>query len=465
MAKATVPILKGLRTEGGTMYTLSSSMNDAILLFSNTNIQMNFSKFACLKLPQWANVTTQRIYRDPNDLKSTNDTPASDDPNTFFPKAYIQNYMENFLSHVDEVRTDNDFSNFSEASFWKAMQSVADSDNNTATDGDNTLQLTNDVTYIDPTGSTRQKFKEKSVSSSYSPLIQFVGDINMVNHKKHQGKEYLEVFAHIANSQGRVDGTLLKPNDNLTGQVSTAQVPTTSGTDYIAGQQTAYTSAPASDKSYAKAVYDTADKKYNVTGDKDFLQIDWDDLSATSSQSKYNKGNFDFNCILLYYDIQEKDKPATKRRNLYGILVLDKMTSISAVTHQINSQKKYQPNANQAGNAFGFLFNLMFSNNTNQITSTITINDTAVVAMQMYQKAMSKLQEVMIKYDGYEKIMLGMQNDVTQLKAQMLGLQNRIISDSAFNTLKSQVNTNTTNISTNSTNIQSNKTKIDTNHP
>lgn len=439
--EATVPLLKGLRTEGGTFYTFSSAMNDAILLFSNNNIQMNFSKFACLKLPEWSNVTTQRLYRNPVDIASTNDTPGTTNANTFFPKAYFQNYMENFLSYVDAERSDNDFSNFVEAAFWKSLQSVSDADNNLATTADHTIQLVQDSTYIDPASTTRSKFKEIPGTSSYDQVIQFVGDVNMHNHKKHQGKEYLEVFAHIANSQGRINEVLLKPNDHLTGQVSVAQVPTTAGPDYVVGQETAYTTADAASATYAKAIYDTPGRQYNVTGDRDFLQIDWDDLALPASDSKKQQGNFEFNAILLYYDVQDVNDATTKRRNLYGILVLDKMTEVSPVIERINSLKKFQPNANQAGNALGFLFNLMFSNNTNQITSTVSINDTSLVAMQLYSRALERLQEVVTTYEQLENIILKQQTRLSSLEAKMLGLQNRIINDTVFNQLKQDVET------------------------
>lgn len=447
MTEQTIPLLKELRVESGTVYTFNSSMQDLILLFSNSNIKMSFSKFACLKLPDWQNVTTQRIYRESNDIKSVNDAPANEDANVFFPKAYFQNYMENFMSYVDDVRTDIDFSNFTEAAFWKALQSVSDGDFDLSTTDDNTIQFDNDITFIDADGTTRQKFKEKTSSDTYEPVIKFVGDVNLHNHKKANGNEYLEVFAHIANSQGRIDGTLLRPNENLTGQVNVSQVPTSPGPDYIVGRETEYNTSDAVDKTYAKAIYDTTSKQYNITGDRDFLQIDWEDLASEDSNDKKNQGNFDFNAVLLYYDIQEDGDDSSMRRNLYGILVLDDMTSVSSVTERIVSQKKYQPNENQAGNAVSFLFNLMFSNNTNQITSTITINDTSLVAMQLYQEALGKLQDVMSKYEGFEKIMLGMQNRVNTLQAQMLGVQNRLITDDVIKEIQKKVNDNTTSIS------------------
>ena len=88
---STIPIFKGLRSEGSTFYTFSGATNDSVLLFATDNIRMNFSKFVCLRLPNWSNVAKQRLYKNPLELESVNDTNSIDDANTFFTKAYLQN--------------------------------------------------------------------------------------------------------------------------------------------------------------------------------------------------------------------------------------------------------------------------------------------------------------------------------------------------------------------------------------
>lgn len=420
---STVPLLRGLRTEGTTFYTFSSAVNDTILLFSNNeNIRMNFSKFVCLRLPNWENVAKQRLYKNPLDLESINDTNAVDDANQFFVKAYLQNYVENFCSHIDANRQDLTFSQFAEAAFWKSLQSVSN-DLLAPSDDLLTLQLIVDSEYQDLNNITRQKWKERDeATNTYTDIIQYVGDVNMLNHVKSNGKEYLEVYGHIPTNAGKTEDVLFKLNDGLDSNL--AQVPATTGTDWVNGQEDNYLNASASDKTYAKAVYDTTDKKYNVNTDRDFLQIDWEDIeSDQASTDKWNKGNFEFNAVLLYYDIFDKTDDTTRKRNLYGILLLDHFEQAAPTVESINSYKKYQPNANQAGNGFGFRFNLMFSNSTNQLTSDITINDYSTISMELYMEALQRLQTINDQYSQLTTKMTTMSIEHAQMQQIILSLQ------------------------------------------
>ena len=418
---STVPLLKRLRQEGSTFYTLSGAVNDSILLFGNSNVRMNFSKFVCLKLPNWENVAKQRLYHDPTAIESTNDTSSADDPNTFFVKSYLQNYTENFTSYIDDNRTDGTWSNFSEAAFWKSMQQVSDVDNS-IDDRYRSIQLVVDSEYDDTALVTREKFKERDAANNdYEPVIQYVGDVNMLNHVKSSGKEYLEVFGHIPTDAGKMTGVLLKYNQGL--DASLGQVPASSGPNWVAGQEDNYTNAAGSEKTYASAIYDTADKKYNVNTEKDFLQIDWDDIeSDNAKENKWRQGNFDFNAVLLYVDIFDTENPENRKRNLYGVLFLDSFTEVSATLSQIPTFKKYQPNANQAGNAFGFRFNLMFSSSTNQLTSEVSINDFSTVSMDLYLQALQRLQQVSDEYQKASMQMITQSQQMQRLEQSMLSI-------------------------------------------
>lgn len=413
---STVPILKELRDQGSTFYTFSGAVNDSILMFSSDTIKLNFSKFVCLQLPKWENVAKQRLYHDPAELESVNDSNAADDPSTFFVKAYLQNYIENFTSIVDANRPDETFSNFNEAAFWKALQAVSDSDSAVA-DECKTLQLEVDSTYEDINLTTREKYKEiDNEENTYEQVIKYVGDVNMLNHVKSAGKEYLEVFAHIPTNVGKMSDVLLKMNMGLSADA--AQVPTESGDLWIVGQEDAYTNAQSSLKTYAKAVYDTADRKYNVNTEKDFLQIDWDDIET--SQDKWNQGSFDFNAILLYYDIWDTTAPESRKRNLWGVLFVNDFEQSSPLVWAMPNFAKYQPDANQAGNSYGFRFNLMYSNSTNQLTSEITINDYSTVSMELYMEALQRLQTVSDSFDTMQQTILSQNAKINQMQQELM---------------------------------------------
>lgn len=397
------PILKPLRVEGGTFYTFQPAMKDLNLMFGNSNMKFNFSKFVCIKLPKWEQTSNKSLYIDPNKIESINDNSVNDTPNLFFPKAYFQNYAENLNTIFDTYRVDNNFANTSELSLLKALQSPQNPP----------LDLIESGTYLDFNDVERTIYKE---SNQDDTLIQFIGDINMINNVKANGDEYVEVYGHIPTSVGKlIDVQFIK---NLDIQPTLGQIPEVSGTDYIVGQQNAYENS--TDKSYCKALYDTDTRKYNVSTDKDLLKIDWNDLEKIESQYKFNNGNFEFNAVLVYYDLYDKTNQTQYSRNLYGILILDSFDLSSPISQEIKSFKKYQPNENQSGNSYGFRFNLMFSNSSNIVTSSDVINDYSTVSMELYSKALEVLTRIGANTDYLEKNMIDMKQRLDKLESLIL---------------------------------------------
>lgn len=418
---STSPILKPIREHGSSFYTFSGAVNDSLLLFSNQNIRFSFSKFACLKLPQWGDVTKQRLYRDPNDLESLNDTSQTADPNTFLTKAMLQNYSENFSIIADAYRIDDNFSNVCESALWKSLINVSRNPNDNSDDSYDSIQFLEDGFYMDSKHQQRTNFIEReNVEGVYEKVVKYVGDINMLNHVKSSGKEYMEVYCHIPTGAGLIDRVQFKANEGLSYPL--AAIPQEPSTDWIQNQEVIYNTAPSSEKTYAKALYDTVDKKYNLATDKDMLQIDWDTIEQDEyKQAHYNKGSFEFNAVLIYYDIWDKDNQETTiKRNLYGILFMDSMQSSAPTIWDIPSLKKYQPDSEQAGNAFGVRLNAMMSNSTNQLTTDIVVNDYNTVSMELYLTALGRIQQITDKYDELHGKMIGWGDEIEQLRQYVI---------------------------------------------
>lgn len=429
-------IIKGFREKGATFYTFSSSINDTLLLFSNSNMQLSFSKFACLKLPDFENTTKQRLYVNPDDIKSINDETVNKDANTFVPKALIQNYIENFNNIIDANRADDNLSNFSESAFFKALQSVSDHDKDLSTTADNTIQLDVESQYLGADGQTHDKYKEIDSSNDYENVIKYVGDINMLNHVKSEGKEYLEIFAHIPTNSGAMEKILLKRNFSL--QPNLSQVPENGGDVWVTGREDEYNNSDVSEETFLKALYDTTDRKYNVSSDKDMLGIDWDDIE--NDKTKHDKGSFEYNAILLYYDIFDKNDLSTKRRNLYGILFLNRYEKTSVVTEKIPTLTKYQPDSDQAGNSFGVSLKLQLSNNTSQVTSVVSVNSDSSVSMELYMKALEQLQIVTDQYNKLTPLVYDLQEKVNQMHLNILGVTSSIATNDDIDNLQQQIN-------------------------
>ena len=336
-----IPLLKGLRPGSSTFYSFSSAMKDMILLFgADQNIRLNFSKFVCLNLPEWGNVTKQRLYVSPLDIASVNDSTSTDDANLYFVKSYLQNYVENYNSILDAYRTDDNFSNGAESAFWKAMQ-IGSSTNQSVID------LIDAETYLDESSIERKRYKEAPDSANYNQLNVFVGDLNIMNHAKTNGSEHLETYGLLPTKSGKISNLRFKRNFGI--KPTYGLIPDDSGQLYIQGRESEYLSASSSEKTFTKALYDTSGRQYNVASDKDMLCIDWDWLEENGIDES-SDNNFQFNAILLYYDIWDATKPEERKRNLYGIVLLNQFEQLSATSEKIPTFTKYKPDINNAGN-------------------------------------------------------------------------------------------------------------------
>lgn len=363
---SSAPILSKLKTSGGTFYTLSSTVNDFSYLFSDSTVRIAPSKFVAMKLPKWQNTTTQRMYRDPNDVGQ----PSITDPNDVLPKI-LQDYTENLIQYSESTRTDNTLMNYAESAWWKTLRMLG------------AMNLVSDGTTVIENGVTKNVYKEEAASATYDPIIKFVGDVNLLNHVKSNGNEYIEMFVNIPTSQGKMETIKFKKGDITH---PSGLIPNGGGTDYTSGLQTQYTA----NQHNAKAIYDnTTTKQYQVGTDVDDACVYFDDILGDTTRHK--KGDFEFNAIALYYDIYDKNDATKKRTNLYGILFVEDFNNITAGVGELPLLKKYQPSANSAGNGFSFRMNLKFSNASNQVTSEVSVNDYSTVSMELYMDALRRL--------------------------------------------------------------------------
>ena len=316
MNSSTIPLFKGLRPGSSTFYSFSSAMKDMILLFAaDQNIRMNFSKFVCLNLPEWGNVTKQRLYANPLSIASMNDDTSSPDANLFFPKAYFQNYIENYSSILDENRIDDNFSNGAESAFWKAMQTIS----NIEGEEFGALQLED----IPPVAGSEdiRTYKEIPDSTTYDQLVVFVGDLNIMNHAKYKGREQLETYGLVPTKFGKIKNVKFKRNDSL--KPTSALLPDDTGPEWIQGREDEYMNSDVDDQTFVQALYDTPSRQYNVAGSKDMLAIDWNSLETEGILEHEDITSFGFNAVMLYYDIWDVRKPEERKRNLYGIVLLN----------------------------------------------------------------------------------------------------------------------------------------------
>lgn len=360
------PLLKPLRTKGGTYYTFSTATNQYSKTLFDSNYKIAPSAFLCLKLPSWNNMAdSQQLWRNSADFGN----PLTTDPNTLFPKA-LQNYTENFIQYSYAYRNDpNGLKTVAEMAFWKTLRMLGAID--LVEDGQVVLG-----------GQTYPILKENtSAHPNYEKVIKYVGDANILNHISKGGQSYTEVMIHVPVTAGRHEGVQLL---NCDIDFSLTSLPTDAGEETVGLE--------AFDNDNNKAIFDTEVRTYNVGDDLENATIWFDGTKADTTNA--NKGDFDFNAILVYYDVWDATDPTIVARNLHGILLLDNFKDSGGGSYSIECFHKLMPSADNAGNAYVSNVNMKLSNASNQVTSEITINDYDNVSMILYVDALKRLNDV-----------------------------------------------------------------------
>ena len=153
------------------------------------------------------------------------------------------------------------------------------------------------------------------------------------------------------------------------------------------------------------------------------VQFNGSDLSST----------FEFNAVLIYYDLVDLNDSSKTVTNLYGILVTDNITPTTDGGF-IQRLAKYKPNkvTGQNGNSYGFKINLRFDASPGSEGIDTIVNDYNTFSMQLFSEATAQLQES-------AKIFQTQQIKVNELEAKVTGLENRISNIPTQNSLQSQI--------------------------
>jgi hypothetical protein len=119
---------------------------------------------------------------------------------------------------------------------------------------------------------------------------------------------------------------------------------------------------------------------------------------AISTFSEFNAtadaNNFDFNAVLIYYDVYDPANPSDSATNLYGVLFLDDVVTSGGETY-IPRLTKNKPNivTKLNGNSYGFKINLKFDVDVDQTGVEQAINDYSPFSLSMFMDAVNVLQD------------------------------------------------------------------------
>lgn len=413
------PLLSGLREKGATFYTVSTALNDIDKTLMDSNYVMTPSKFVCINLPKWQRwANTQSIFEEPENIGN----PLTTDPNVIVPKM-IQNYIENAIAMSHNYRTDDSLQSISEAMFWKMLVRmggmVLKDDTPILVDGEEVPTYSEDTSAFDNT---------------YNRVVVYTGDINVLNHITKAGQSYTEIFMHVP-SQARMLEELRFTDPGFKLQLEQIPEPGIESPEYTIGLED-------HPESNTKAVYDTVDLKYDFTP-RNRLGVYFDEISqSTDEKDKVDGKDFEFNVVLVYYDIWNRETPDNRKTNLYGILFLDKFMDTGSGSYTIDTLNKYVPDAVTTGNGYAIRLNIKTSSNQAQTTSEVTINDYNSVSMELYMTALQRLNDVTDKYEEALSILRDIQSKVSPIYQILPRITETSELSARLNELQRQVTSN-----------------------
>lgn len=133
---------------------------------------------------------------------------------------------------------------------------------------------------------------------------------------------------------------------------------------------------------------------------------------------------FDFNAVLIYYDLYDPANPSNSTTNLFGVLFLDNVDPISTGGGYIPRLTKYKPNSltGENGNSYAFRVNLKFDVNTQDTAVETSINDYNAFSLQLYMEALNEMNNAV-------NILLSNNDQINMLNSKFLDLQNFILTN------------------------------------
>lgn len=490
---AVAPIIKPITTRKGIFYTFQSSLEDLTLSFNNSGNQFKFSNFVLLNLP---NVGTPDGTPSDNKLffKAQGETLMTD-PGLYNQSNQNYNLAQSFQNYalnleallISQTSYNRELPlNVSERVFWKWLKESGAIRWRTA----NSLE----------TSSATPKFVEEdeAVGSSYTKVVQYIGEIDIVNSYKGNENSYSELYLHVPNNVGSTPYIMFNsiqdanyyPNMTIThspelpedretivgrhysdvhpqglslnafydlddSTVLLEQAPY-AGSTYTAQN---WFQGTLNNSYYTDGTYDTGSStwKYNTAVNKkikkskttsgvtttiNYTRSTLDGVCVNFNISEYliatqnakptfsglndinvqNK-NFDFNTVLVYYDVIDPVTKALKAKNLYGVLFLNKIQS-NGLEFEIPRLTKYKPDplSKINGNSYAFKLNVKFDTSIEDVAvePVKNINANAGFSLDLFVDLMNRFQTVAVNQEAKIKDLTKLQTDWEKVKASLL---------------------------------------------
>lgn len=318
--------------------------------------------------------------------------------------------------------------------------------------------------------------------ATYNRVVQYIGNLDIVNSVKNNNNTYTEVYVYVPTKDGNTPTVLFKntldqnyypdfswtnnPADPLNDEylqgraydelnpsgltnlaifdddvvgapsvtyIDTENSSTGSGNWY---SPRAIANTYFTDQFFTDPTSLILTKTFNSTSQTyvrtklDSIGIDFDSASykqitsnpAISTLEEFSSTaeaqDFEFNCVLIYYDVYDPANLENSATNLYGVLFLDDVQDQGFNIYGIPTLKKYKPNivTKLNGNSYGFKINLKFDVDIDQTGVEQAINDYSPFSLSMFMDSMSVLQDATSTLNNTASMYINLQDRVTVLE-------------------------------------------------
>mgnify|MGYP000745974583 CR=1 FL=1 len=404
------PLIRIPQEQGGTMYAFANAARDLTRAYYNPDINFEFSKFALLDLPVYAD----SIQSDPNNpeyvgpnyieynrlfeggggenASSYDDTLYDGNGNVHFAQTF-QSYALNLENMLLDPDVNDDFDDVlyqsdAEKIFFKYLYHI------------NAFRVRTANSQEVSTGYSRMIELDDSMQtgSEYSRVIKYIGNIDVTNDKNYKGQQYNEIFVNVPSSVGYTPEVLLTSSPFNTNNIKFTPKESLNGRSVDDIHPDPYLDV--------QTYTDQDDGTYNTNvNELPAFGIDFNAgaYSKIVNDPKLNTildysqrgGDFRFNAILVYYDLYSKSNIGNKATNLYGVILLDNWKEdTSNDGWYIPELTKYKPNevTGLNGNAFALKLNLKFNSSLDNVGVEKNVNDYSTFSMDIFLDTTSTLE-------------------------------------------------------------------------
>lgn len=476
------PLIRVPQVQGGTFYGFSSAARDLSKTFNNEQLKFQFSKFALLNIPDIDVPANKQNFIQFRTIDGAIFNGLNADNNINLAESF-QNYALNIETLLLE---DDDFDSsikrtVSERVFFKWLKELGgirfrealDSEKNTAVEEDRFVE---ENTIL-------------SGTQRYRRVVEYIGDIDVVNNVTKAGNTYTEIFFNVPNRVGNTPVVLFEAIEDV--NYSPSKIISPGNNEFISGRNSStihpdglsvnafydfdaavtYTDPDANwhgslstDSYYTEpdqfnnpdnleitkvaSDYPGADTFSDITYLRsqldgisiDFTAENYSDIAIDpkiSTIQEYNSAlkakNFEFNAILVYYDIFDVSNPEDRATNLYGVIFLDNVTQTGS-TSFIQRLQKIKPNniTGLNGNSYALKLNVKFDTSVDNAAIETIINDFTTFSMDLFIDASVQLQEA-------ATVLLNSQKDIQDLSNKVNNLENLVFTSENVTEIKERL--------------------------